>query len=138
MNTHPQVAERMSKIAASPVCILVVEDEDITRRCIIAILERLGYRTETAGTGLEALAKFDRVKHHLVLTDHRMPGMSGAELADQLKQLSPTTPIVMCSGHVPPGPLPVDAILCKPFSISEIKTILESMLSTDAEKMAVL
>lgn len=131
MNTQAKpVISASSKLEHPP--ILVVDDEDVARNCFVAILRRLGYAPEGATNGWEALEKFDQQRHRLVLTDHRMPGMSGSELADHIKKQSSSTPVLMCSGHLPEGPLSVDGILEKPCSLADLRTMVGRLLGRSA------
>jgi two-component system cell cycle sensor histidine kinase/response regulator CckA len=63
-------------------------------------LEEAGYKVLQAGGGAEALGLI-RAGHrpHLVLTDVVMQGMSGRELAEQVEQLVPGTPVLFTSGY---------------------------------------
>jgi DNA-binding NtrC family response regulator len=78
--------------------ILLVEDEEGLRELLKASLGRLGHQVRacaTAESGLESLANFDP---DVVLTDLRLPGMSGEDLLLKLKQLRPALPVVVLSG----------------------------------------
>lgn len=83
--------------------ILLVDDN---RQGLLArkiILEDLGYDVETAETGEAGLACFRAcaadAPFNLVITDYRMPGMRGDEVIEQLRQLTPSVPVVMLSGY---------------------------------------
>lgn len=128
----------LAPAALGAISILVVDDEDLPRRCFVVVLQRLGYEAEAAVSGEDALGKFDGRRHRLVLTDHRMPGMNGSELAERIKRLSPATPVVMCSGHLPGGPLPVDAVLEKPFSLVELRDALNQLLGAPRAEVGVV
>ncbi len=89
---------------ASPLTILVVEDEPTVRRLMARVLERDGFRVRTAASGREAL---DHWGDHagvvdLVLTDVVMPGgVSGTQLGRELRNRHPNLPIVYTSGYDP-------------------------------------
>ncbi len=69
------------------------------------ILTEFGYKVLTANSGQKALAILarDDVKVDLVITDLVMPGMSGRELVERIRQLSPATRILCTSGYALAG-----------------------------------
>ncbi len=88
--------------AASPhPLVLVVDDDAMTRILVTEALEPEGFRIDEAASGLEAIAAFQRVTPDLVLLDVTMPGMSGFECCEQLRQLpgGAHLPIVVLTGN---------------------------------------
>jgi PAS domain S-box-containing protein len=83
-------------------CILYVDDEEPLVYLISRVLTRLGYEVVGFTDAQTALGVFrsDPKRFDAVITDLSMPGMSGSELAAQIKKLSPATPVVMTSGYV--------------------------------------
>jgi signal transduction histidine kinase/ActR/RegA family two-component response regulator len=81
--------------------ILVVEDEDITRKAVVSGLEMLGYRVLEADDGREALKVFEQHASQidLVLSDMVMPNMGGRALFQALKQLDADGKVVLMTGH---------------------------------------
>ncbi len=69
--------------------ILVVDDEIDFARLLQDILKDEGYKVETAAGGKEALKKIDLFSPHLVITDLKMPGMSGLDLLREIKRKWP-------------------------------------------------
>ncbi len=65
--------------------ILVVDDNPLVRRGLLAMLERGNYQVETAESGLEALALLPSYKPDLVLLDIQMSGMDGLEVCRRIK-----------------------------------------------------
>jgi PAS domain S-box-containing protein len=80
--------------------ILLVDDEEDLINLGRERLSRLGYRVQATTDPKEALSLFasDPRAFDLVLTDMTMPGMSGLSLANLIKKIDPTTPIILCSG----------------------------------------
>jgi two-component system response regulator AtoC len=78
--------------------VLVVDDEEEARRRLARALAG-EFRTETAGTGAEALQKLAEASYELVLLDHLMPGMSGLEVLRKIKQEQPQTPVIMVTAQ---------------------------------------
>ena len=81
--------------------ILLVEDEESVRRLSVQILKRQGYKVLEASCGDDALvlSKEHKEPIHIMLTDVVMPGMSGRELANQLKALHPKMKVLYMSGY---------------------------------------
>jgi CheY-like chemotaxis protein len=80
--------------------ILCVDDHEQSLSIRKLILETRGYRVIDCTSGEQALAAFSDGAVDLVLTDLVMPGMSGNDLVSRIKQLSPTTPVILFSGQV--------------------------------------
>lgn len=81
--------------------ILLVDDEEVILNVGREILTLLGYRVQTAGSGLEALAIFREHFHEidLVILDVAMPGMTGGETFDRLKEIDPQVRVLLSSGY---------------------------------------
>lgn len=79
--------------------ILIVDDEVPIRRTLRDILEFEGYEIEEAADGLECIAKVQKEKFDVIITDIKMPKMDGIEALERLQILSPETPVIMVSGH---------------------------------------
>lgn len=99
-----------------PETILVVEDEPATAKITRILLESWGYKVLEAHTAMEALELFEahRAGVRLLLTDVVMPGMTGPELARQLRAANPGLRVLFMSGRSEAnldGPL-----LSKPFN----------------------
>jgi two-component system response regulator CpxR len=80
--------------------ILCVDDHEQSLSIRKLILETRGYRVIACTGGEQALVAFNDGGVDLVLTDLVMPGMSGNDLVERLKQLSPATPVILFSGQV--------------------------------------
>ena len=79
--------------------LLVVDDEKNIREGLAAGLELDGHEVETAADGNEALKRFLRGDIDLVITDLKMPGLSGDELLKKIQAESPGTPVIILTGH---------------------------------------
>jgi CheY-like chemotaxis protein len=79
--------------------VLVVDDDPAVRKSIDRVLSSKGYAVITAENGEEALRKLNEEKYDLVYTDIRMPGISGLEVAEQVKARKPWTPVVIITGY---------------------------------------
>ena len=79
--------------------ILLVDDEPDVRDILQMFLADLGYAVETAADGSQALKAFYQRRHHLVLSDIKMPGMNGIELLRWVKEKDPETEVILITGH---------------------------------------
>lgn len=79
--------------------ILIVDDNAVNRELLVRRLARGGYTSQVASSGAEALEAMERHRFDLVLLDHMMPGMSGLETLQAIKQNSRirATPVIMLS-----------------------------------------
>ncbi len=81
--------------------ILFVDDHEVLARLSCEILQTHGYRAEYAYNASDALAKFESDKFDMLVTDYRMEGMNGLELAKLIRQKAPDLPVVIVTGYPP-------------------------------------
>jgi CheY-like chemotaxis protein len=79
--------------------VLYVDDNPKSSRLLASVLEECGFRMISKNDPMEALALCRRTSFDLALLDYEMPGMSGAQLAREIKHLMPEVPIVLISGR---------------------------------------
>ena len=79
--------------------ILIVDDEANLLEVLAVALENMGYGTVTAETAEEALAVLEEREVHLVLSDLRLPGLSGRELMEKVKAANPDLPVVIMTAY---------------------------------------
>ena len=79
--------------------ILVVDDEGAIRYSISKTLQRVGYQVHTAASGEEALEMMQRQDYDVVLTDIRMPGLTGVELLAEIKEHAPDAVVILLTGY---------------------------------------
>jgi two-component system response regulator AtoC len=79
--------------------VLVVDDEENIRLVLQTLLSKKGYEVRTAASAEEALHKADELTPDAVLTDVKMPGMSGIELCREFRQRWPQTTIIIMSAY---------------------------------------
>lgn len=77
--------------------ILLIDDHPAILKSVGDLLTYIGYNVVLAASGEEGVAQFERQPYDVVVTDFSMPGMNGLEVAERIKELSPTTPIVLLS-----------------------------------------
>lgn len=117
--------------------LLVVDDEPNLLRAVAACLKTGGYEVSTARSGREALMQLAETVPDLVVSDVRMPGMDGYQLARQLRG-SPRTalvPIVFLTAkdeitdRIEGFRAGVDAYLTKPFEPDELIAVVDGILN---------
>ena len=114
--------------------VLIVDDDPLAREALIDVLGALEVECIGAGNGAEALHKFDDEDIGLVITDVRMPGMSGLDLLMFLKDKSPDLPVVLISGYnldeseLQCAIARADQLISKPYHISDIVEVLHRFL----------
>lgn len=113
--------------------ILIVDDDEAVRDVTSDALGELGYQIETAEDGQAALNAMDSFQPDLVITDLRMPRMSGFELLSILRVDFPQLPVIATSGDfrgdaLPPG-VTADAFLAKGGGIFRLRTTVAELLA---------
>jgi DNA-binding NtrC family response regulator len=79
--------------------ILFVDDHEVLARLSCEILEMQGYRAVSAYNAHDAIAKFNREKFDMLVTDFRMDGMNGLELAKEIHATNPEVPVIIVTGY---------------------------------------
>lgn len=103
--------------------VLLVEDEPIVTVVLARYLEEAGYRVHRAGSGEEALHAMTNGAEgvRMVVTDLRMAGMTGLELARELHRRYPQTRVLFIAGHPWDGPETLPGpMLLKPFTAEQL------------------
>jgi len=122
--------------------ILLVEDEQVVREVVHAMLERLNYRVLTARDGEEALRVYRAHTKQiaLVLTDAVMPKMDGFRLASVLQGEAPGIKVVLMSGYIRDPEIPAEIIqnitarLKKPLSLPQLAEAMREALDDSPEQ----
>jgi excisionase family DNA binding protein len=101
--------------------VLVADDEACVRKLVTRIFAVAEYKVEAVPDGLAAIARLRAAPFDLVVTDLRMPGMGGLELAREAKRLCPAIKVVIITGNpsqssaIEAVNIGVDGYLTKPF-----------------------
>jgi signal transduction histidine kinase len=116
--------------------LLIIDDEKAVREGLREFLEDEGYEVYEAPDGSAGLSVFRTVKPELVLTDLRMPGMSGIEVIRAIRKLKEDTPIIVFTGYGTLGSA-IDAIhlqvfdfIKKPIDLEYLKGTLDRARTT--------
>jgi len=79
--------------------ILFVDDHQVLATLSCEILEMQGYRAVSAYSGADALSKFEQDDFGVLVTDFRMEGMNGLELARKVHEKHPDVPVIIVTGY---------------------------------------
>jgi signal transduction histidine kinase/ActR/RegA family two-component response regulator len=128
--------ERIPEAAPLAARILLAEDEPLNQKLITMMLNRRGWKTEVAGTGLEALAKWREGDFDVILMDVQMPDMDGLEATSRIRQLERErgahTCIIALTAHARPEDREeclaagMDGFVTKPMRIADLESAIRS------------
>ena len=114
--------------------ILVVDDEELMRDYVSETLIRKNYQVDIARNGKEALARTDDNQYHLIITDMKMPEVTGMDLLKSVKSKCPETFVVVLTAYgtvenaVEAMKLGAYDYLMKPCTADEIEMLVERVI----------
>ena len=124
--------------------ILVVDDETSMRQLLEITLRKEGRRVTMAESGQKAVEAFSKAAYDLVISDIKMPDMSGVEVLRVVKQSAPETPVIMITAYSS-AETAVEALrlgaydyIAKPFEIDELKVTIKNALEKQQLKEEVV
>ena len=116
--------------------LLIVDDDQAMRMALCESLESCGYEIDAVENGADALRQFSKRTFDLVLTDMKMPGMTGIEVLRGVKKMSPAVPVILITAYGTVNTA-VEAMkegaaefIMKPFTLDEIESVVRTVLST--------
>jgi GAF domain-containing protein/anti-sigma regulatory factor (Ser/Thr protein kinase) len=118
--------------------VLLVEDEEMVRTTLAALLRAVGVQVAEADGGAKALAYLAEHPVDVVVTDLGMPDMTGWEVAEAVKRLHPSLPVVLVTGWQDQMAASgaqgrqVDALLSKPARLEDLLRVLHEVAGRDA------
>lgn len=122
--------------------VFVVDDDDAVRESLVFLMKSVGLKAEAFPSAQAFLDVYNEHRAGCLVLDIRMPGMSGLELQDKLKQMGSILPIIFITGHGD-VPMAVKAIKAgaadfvqKPFRDQELIDRIREVLEEDAEVRA--
>jgi DNA-binding response OmpR family regulator len=124
-------------IRSQPHRILVVDDNDDLRQFSVDILTDSGYAVDAAKDGADGWDALQASTYDLVITDNRMPRMTGMEMIEKVRAAYITVPIILATRHIPRHELRLspwlepDAMLERPFSTEALLTTVKTILGSD-------
>jgi len=123
--------------------VLVIDDEEEIRKLLCELLETVGHDVAAASDGEEGLKLFQDGPFDLVFTDLGMPGISGWEVAQEVKRLNSRTPVILVTGWgiqvdaEKKNMHGIDYVISKPFNIDQVTSLVqEELLKTSRDKQA--
>jgi CheY-like chemotaxis protein len=133
----------MTDCASAPRRVLVIDDDPSCRMTFACLLQTLGYTVAEAENGSAGLAILRQQSVDLVMTDLKMPGLTGWDVARLAKALHPHLRVVLVTGD--PGAIPldhtarrhVDALLAKPCGRAEIQAVIGALTLDRADAVGV-
>jgi PAS domain S-box-containing protein len=111
--------------------VLIIDDEEAVRNLLCDILMEGGHEVEVASNGSEGIELFKRKEFDLVFTDLGMPGMSGWEVAEEIKKICRNIPVALITGWkvqlqesemMEKG---IDFVVCKPFQLDQVLRLVQ-------------
>ncbi|UCD17306.1 MAG: response regulator [Candidatus Zixiibacteriota bacterium] len=119
--------------------LLLVDDEDDFRRATTKTLSRRGFTVSEAGCGEDALELIKRDRPDVILLDLKMPGMSGIETLQHIREIEPDLPVIILTGHGDFGTamagikLEIVDFLQKPIDMEQLGMRIRSLLEQGRE-----
>ncbi|MBF0573812.1 MAG: response regulator [Desulfamplus sp.] len=117
--------------------VLLVEDHDIVRKTTTAMLKKMGFNVIAAADGFEAIEMFKKHKDSVncLITDLSMPTIDGWGTLAEIRKIKPHIPAILASGYDEAFVMSHDdlekpqAFLHKPYSMSDLRRVLEKVFS---------
>ncbi len=129
----------MSNDSPQETSLLVVDDEDIVVSLIRDAFEDDNYIVKTASNGKDAISLIEQHRFDLIITDVRMPHMSGIEMVKLARQIQPDVGVIFMTGYANLNSAK-DAIkqgafdyILKPFELMEIRQAVRNGLNLRSE-----
>ncbi len=114
--------------------VLIVDDDPQVRHVTASFLTAFGHSTTEAGDGEAALRLLQDGRYDIVVADLAMPGMSGIDLAAEIRDRDPGLPVLILTGHAEAMQIPDDLpVLTKPFRSADLAARVATLLDGGAE-----
>ncbi len=115
--------------------VMIIEDDEEMRSLLRDFFEEEGFETDSVDNGVDALEKLSGDHFDLVITDIRMPGLTGLDILPTIRKLSPEIPIIVMTAYgsddVRHRSLERGATIYleKPIHLSRLRTVIREMVS---------
>lgn len=86
------------QIDRSQLNIMIVDDEENLGNMLVMVLRAKGYNADSCTSSTEALSKIRTMKYHIIISDIKMPEMTGIELLRRIREISSLTQVIMITG----------------------------------------
>ena len=120
----------------SVVRILIIEDDEEMRSLLEDVLGEEGFMTEAVSNGSDGLRKVTKESFDLILTDIRMPGLTGLDILPVIRSLRPEAPVIVITAfgneeiHRRSVEKGAAGYLEKPIHMDKLKTLVHEMVSS--------
>jgi ATP-dependent Lon protease len=121
--------------------VLIADDDVNVREILSALFRSRGYAADLVANGIDAVREFACRPYELVVTDYRMPGMDGIEVAEAVRRLDPDARIVFMTAdplfaslRERIDMLAVERTIQKPFRIAEILDLENILVPETADR----
>jgi DNA-binding NtrC family response regulator len=117
--------------------ILIIEDDEEMRALLRDVIEEEGYQTDSVNNGSEAYRKLVKEPFDLIITDVRMPGLTGLDILPGMKKLQPEAPVIVITAF---GSEEIQrkafekgarAYLEKPIHFQNLRTLIHDLFSKE-------
>ena len=129
-------------MSSPPSLVHVIDDDDAVRSSLAFLLESAGLSCRTWESALTFLEAGDREAGDCIVTDVRMPGMTGLQMVAELQARGMPTPVIVITGHGD-VPMAVDSMkkgamdfIQKPFKEDQLVALVERMLDQAKDAFA--
>ena len=113
--------------------VLIVDDDPQVRHVTASFLTAFGHSTTEAGDGEAALRLLQDGRYDIVVADLAMPGMSGIDLAAEIRDRNPGLPVLILTGHAEAMQIPDDLpVITKPFRSADLAARVATLLDGGA------
>jgi len=122
--------------------ILIVDDDQAMRLALSESLQSCGYAIEAVENGRDAVTVFTKKKFDLVVSDMRMPGMTGMEVLKSVKKMSSGVPVILITAygtvHTAVEAMKEGAaeFIMKPFSLDDLEAVVRNVLKKTESTIA--
>lgn len=120
--------------------LLIAEDDEVFLKTICDLFSLFHFDVKGVGNGLQAWEEIQKNSFHIVITDLRMPGLSGFELLQKIKKKNAEFPkVIAISGYSDHSLMAlheagVDGFFAKPFDIAAVKACISKCLVSPSER----
>ena len=135
MPVEQEKTRQATPSGAQQLNVLLIDDEEVVRQTIEACLKSDHHSVSSAIDGKHGLELFNKNKFDLVITDRAMPGISGDNVAVEIKKINPNIPVIMLTGfgHIMRDlkqcPAGVDLIVSKPVTRDSLRDSITKAFS---------
>lgn len=116
--------------------ILIIDDEKVVRDTLETFLKKKGYEVVTADSAMEGIKKLKEEKPRVILLDIRMPGLSGVDAIEKIREVDKNVGIIMATAVIDEGiaketiRLGASDYIIKPFDLNYLEKSLIVKLAT--------